>query len=110
MPSPGIYTLPLRGALPILVDRSLSAGIQDRRADADAHELLARGARMMNVRSEEHTSELQSHHDIVCRLPVSTLFPYAALFRSWSLDRSALGFKLASPMLTLTNFWREARG
>ena len=46
-------------------------------------------------RSEEHTSELQSHHDLVCRLllekkiflmirrpPRSTLFPYTTLFRS----------------------------
>src|SRR5438034_793084 len=41
-------------------------------------------------RSEEHTSELQSHSDLVCRLllekiprpPNSTLFPYTTLFRS----------------------------
>src|SRR5437773_382174 len=37
-------------------------------------------------RSEEHTSELQSHHDLVCRLlptpPPPTLFPYTTLFRS----------------------------
>src|SRR5438034_1114967 len=39
-------------------------------------------------RSEEHTSELQSHSDLVCRLllappaPRSTLFPYTTLFRS----------------------------
>src|SRR5207247_1538641 len=31
-------------------------------------------------RSEEHTSELQSRVDLVCRL--STLFPYTTLFRS----------------------------
>src|SRR5206468_3731613 len=34
-------------------------------------------------RSEEHTSELQSRSDLVCRLPPrSTLFPYTTLFRS----------------------------
>src|SRR5947207_2208719 len=41
-------------------------------------------------RSEEHTSELQSHSDLVCRLLLetcshpsrSTLFPYTTLFRS----------------------------
>src|SRR5437773_1497793 len=37
-------------------------------------------------RSEEHTSELQSHHDLVCRLLRSSLrsslFPYTTLFRS----------------------------
>src|SRR5436190_493996 len=41
------------------------------------------------IRSEEHTSELQSHSDLVCRLllrppPTSTLFPYTTLFRSRS--------------------------
>src|SRR5699024_8992716 len=37
-------------------------------------------------RSEEHTSELQSRFDLVCRLlrrPACTLFPYTTLFRSW---------------------------
>src|SRR5699024_4170532 len=41
-------------------------------------------------RSEEHTSELQSRFDLVCRLlleparpPCSILFPYTTLFRSW---------------------------
>src|SRR5438105_788112 len=34
-------------------------------------------------RSEEHTSELQSRVDLVCRLPpLYTLFPYTTLFRS----------------------------
>src|SRR5947208_3056074 len=33
-------------------------------------------------RSEEHTSELQSPDHLVCRLPISTLFPYTTLFRS----------------------------
>src|SRR5438034_862359 len=37
-------------------------------------------------RSEEHTSELQSHSDLVCRLR-STLFPYTTLFRSPRLNR-----------------------
>src|SRR5690242_14409064 len=33
------------------------------------------------LRSEEHTSELQSHVNLVCR-PTSSLFPYTTLFRS----------------------------
>src|SRR5688572_1836350 len=33
-------------------------------------------------RSEEHTSELQSQSNLVCRLPTPTLFPYTTLFRS----------------------------
>src|SRR5207249_2588328 len=41
------------------------------------------------ARSEEHTSELQSRFDLVCRLrPAPTLFPRTALFRSGSLRRS----------------------
>src|SRR5437667_6861004 len=36
---------------------------------ADRHRLLAElGPDRGEVRSEEHTSELQSHHDLVCRL------------------------------------------
>src|SRR5688500_2293051 len=39
-----------------------------------------------NARSEEHTSELQSPCNLVCRLlprpPSSALFPYTTLFRS----------------------------
>src|SRR5438477_148787 len=34
------------------------------------------------LRSEEHTSELQSHVNLVCRPPSYTLFPYTTLFRS----------------------------
>src|SRR5205809_645033 len=34
------------------------------------------------MRSEEHTSELQSRLHLVCRPPVSSLFPYTTLFRS----------------------------
>src|SRR5437868_4614672 len=45
------------------------------------------------VRSEEHTSELQSRFDLVCRLPPRvTLFPYTTLFRSlsrWTSSRYA---------------------
>src|SRR5437773_1651753 len=33
-------------------------------------------------RSEEHTSELQSHHELVCRHSHCPLFPYTTLFRS----------------------------
>src|SRR5437867_861046 len=46
------------------------------------------------LRSEEHTSELQSPYDLVCRLllrrqPTSTLFPYTTLFRSSSWNASS---------------------
>src|SRR5699024_7199497 len=44
-------------------------------------------ARVVGERSEEHTSELQSRFDLVCRLllrptPPPTLLPYTTLFRS----------------------------
>src|SRR5262245_25601139 len=42
-------------------------------------------------RSEEHTSELQSLRHLVCRLPVSTLFPYTTLFRSGQKARRSHG-------------------
>src|SRR5207253_3112845 len=46
---------------------------------------------LLNVRSEEHTSELQSRGHLVCRLllprpPSSPLFPYTTLFRSPCAD------------------------
>src|SRR5574343_1738800 len=53
-----IYTLSLHDALPICVGRQRVLDRVSRRSDIRAHP----------VRSEEHTSELQSHHDIVCRL------------------------------------------
>src|SRR5471032_3694461 len=57
-----IYTLSLHDALPILrvdqVRRHLDAGD----AGVDRDRVAGR------ERSEEHTSEFQSHHDLVCRL------------------------------------------
>src|SRR5260221_3339682 len=57
-----IYTLSLHDALPISVHGLC----------AEAHRQQGRPARAaqrcMGLRSEEHTSELQSHSDLVCRL------------------------------------------
>src|SRR4030095_17225853 len=53
-----IYTLSLHDALPICRDRSHSCAT---RSDETSR---SRGW----ARSEEHTSELQSHSDLVCRL------------------------------------------
>src|SRR5215211_9338666 len=55
-----IYTLSLHDALPI--SRSAT------RASSTCNCCPARGTRRRCVRSEEHTSELQSHSDLVCRL------------------------------------------
>src|SRR5438132_14432809 len=55
-----IYTLSLHDALPILIDNAIGA---DR-----FHKIDIAGAADCSHRSEEHTSELQSHSDLVCRL------------------------------------------
>src|SRR5438046_1883437 len=121
MPSsvpPGLYTLSLHDALPILggigceslllgdvcfeprehgvecvgeLAKLVSAAFQpdpvgQRSGRGQACGVGDAGQRGEHARSEEHTSELQSLTNLVCRLlcpPVSTLFPYTTLFRSW---------------------------
>src|SRR5260221_3955527 len=70
-----IYTLSLHDALPISVGSGLALG---RLLLLDPHErslarfeipgTRARISKRARLRSEEHTSELQSHSDLVCRL------------------------------------------
>src|SRR5207248_10028504 len=64
-----IYTLSLHDALPILrtAPRTLArpAAAQARHG---AHDARSRIAQRRRARSEEHTSELQSPYDLVCRL------------------------------------------
>src|SRR5260221_11805282 len=57
-----IYTLSLHDALPI------SARCCPRRLPAPRHQRQPRCSATNCLRSEEHTSELQSHSDLVCRL------------------------------------------
>src|SRR5260370_36493338 len=57
-----IYTLSLHDALPIFDDR-----LGGRAHDQRLFQLLA-AAVVTHGRSEEHTSELQSHLNLVCRL------------------------------------------
>src|SRR5256885_7324305 len=59
-----IYTLSLHDALPICV--STQSGTFQNRGRAARQTLQARGA--CSARSEEHTSELQSPCNLVCRL------------------------------------------
>src|SRR5437773_9636063 len=72
-----IYTLSLHDALPICPHQCRGARAAGGTRAGDARRLHARaGDRAFGgaerdhrlVRSEEHTSELQSHHDLVCRL------------------------------------------
>src|SRR5438034_10720971 len=60
-----IYTLSLHDALPISRPGSWS-GWLPRRTRSRSRWCRRRGPR--DSRSEEHTSELQSHSDLVCRL------------------------------------------
>src|SRR3970282_2004682 len=59
-----IYTLSLHDALPI--SRPALSLVQLR--DGSGPGRWRSGHRPVRSRSEEHTSELQSHHDLVCRL------------------------------------------
>src|SRR5438034_2458162 len=57
-------------------------------------ELVPRNV-VLVVRSEEHTSELQSHSDLVCRLllekkkKIQICMRHAAPLVSWSIDRAS---------------------
>src|SRR5437773_5519628 len=76
-----LYTLSLHDALPISFTSSAVVFLS-RIAARSTTDTLGVGTRMANpssfpfssgstsptARSEEHTSELQSHHDLVCRL------------------------------------------
>src|SRR5699024_12359092 len=77
--TPVIYTLSLHDALPISrppgrdargMDRRLRSPRRHprRRAVRSAGDSVALSARPRKMRSEEHTSELQSRFDLVCRL------------------------------------------
>src|SRR5260221_2010878 len=56
-----IYTLSLHDALPI-------SGVLDAATTTMTPLLGGAWSHIIHVRSEEHTSELQSHSDLVCRL------------------------------------------
>src|SRR5436190_23122602 len=60
-----IYTLSLHDALPIFIGMVLSA---DPDRDPSTLAMVGASAAHCQCRSEEHTSELQSHSDLVCRL------------------------------------------
>src|SRR5690349_23559696 len=69
----GIYTLSLHDALPILTDDAKATlevfFAQEKDLDGDELPNEAEQAKASwSLRSEEHTSELQSRRDLVCRL------------------------------------------
>src|SRR2546427_12132056 len=69
-----IYTLSLHDALPILVFQVLAVEQRGQalgqlaRAVADGGDIARHQRRRAQARSEEHTSELQSQSNLVCRL------------------------------------------
>src|SRR3990167_8806829 len=93
-----IYPLSLHDALPISQCCAGKAGLSPdswKEPDTEVY--------VFEVdRSEEHTSELQSQSNLVCRLfflmirrpPRSTLFPYTTLFRSPSAVPGRQGYPL----------------
>src|SRR5437773_7618325 len=67
-PTSQIFTLSLHDALPIS-STSPSASTVNVPTTADLKvATVCAGTALGVTRSEEHTSELQSHHDLVCRL------------------------------------------
>src|SRR3712207_7588341 len=73
-PTTEIYPLTLHDALPILLlsrnveSEDLLLDRTDCPANAGSHQCLEQGLLGRHVRSEEHTSELQSRQYLVCRL------------------------------------------
>src|SRR5438034_11060110 len=63
-----IYTLSLHDALPISRSHPAAPSADSRSASAALRSGSAAAAATPDPRSEEHTSELQSHSDLVCRL------------------------------------------
>src|SRR5947209_15555470 len=62
-----IYTLSLHDALPISLNRAVTVCVFVASARADVR-AMSRGNSKAYLRSEEHTSELQSRQYLVCRL------------------------------------------
>src|SRR5690606_20674210 len=99
---------------------SVGPSVKADRAVADAMS-FDRGAPLpwREVRSEEHTSELQSRENLVCRLllvlvsPPPTPFPYTTLFRSGLLnhyDLNGRNIRLIAAARCRSLSWSHARG
>src|SRR5438477_3259301 len=63
-----IYTLSLHDALPIFIVPTAPAPVKARIPPAEPLLLIVPELEYNQQRSEEHTSELQSHVNLVCRL------------------------------------------
>src|SRR5437867_13445771 len=63
-----IYTLSLHDALPILLEAMKTDTLEFELEDVEGKKILGKVFFPSTSRSEEHTSELQSPYDLVCRL------------------------------------------
>src|SRR5437763_8779622 len=84
-PTPAIYTLSLHDALPISFQIALDAV-----GPGGGHSRWGRGTALLQQRSEEHTSELQSPMYLVCRLLLEKKKQELAKKREgrrWELDQ-----------------------
>src|SRR5947207_9912937 len=65
--TPDFYTLSLHDALPIFDSRAMTDYVHGY-GTPEQERLVEQAEHWRHRRSEEHTSELQSHSDLVCRL------------------------------------------
>src|SRR3989454_8162632 len=93
-----IYTLSLHDALPICGARVIgladkrdagAAHADDRVHDADRDPGLLEARALLDVRSEEHTSELQSPCNLVCRLLLEKKKPHTNIHLSYLFPHAA---------------------
>src|SRR5690625_4646325 len=113
IPVPGV---PGRGDLHLVLridDRQLGEELPEA-GPRNAHivdELSPADACHVPLRSEEHTSELQSRGHLVCRLPPAPVFPYRTLFRShWPRRRCRRARSGAYSRPRRARPWRPAPG
>src|SRR5260221_4309085 len=73
-PSPGVLAASIDAGIPVIIGFEMSGGqVFDFAVPADStissvKDLAGKTIALGSLRSEEHTSELQSHSDLVCRL------------------------------------------
>src|SRR5436190_11588533 len=99
--TPVVYTLSLHDALPISSPLRRRWGTS---TDITAGSIAVAAVMSVDVRSEEHTSELQSHSDLVCRLLLEKKNDYFTPIRSFRLVPCARLYCISFRRLTLLAF------
>src|SRR3954462_9579829 len=97
MPETETLTLPLLPLTPgvILPQMVVTLAIESPEARDAAEGALATDRRVLLVprvgRSEEHTSELQSHHKLVCRLLLEKKKKLEVVGKAWDMGGGVVG-------------------